>query len=554
MWVDTADGTNWGFKISQYWQNFPKCLKFEDASITIGLFPGEHGGHYELQGGERKHHEIVFSFMDNSDSLSWVDHPAIVTVPAETVMASQVLRYSDNSGGEAYNELVATSFCRDTGFFAKREIIDEFGWRNFGDIYADHETLYHDSDEPYISHYNNQYDPIYGFGRQYLLTGDERWYQLMIDLAKHVLDIDIYRTDEDRMEYNYGLFWHTDHYKQAYTCTHRSYSKEHYIDWHGDKGGGPGGEQCYTSGLLLYYQITGDTQARDAVLGMATWIGYFYEGTGALLETFKNAVTTDRKNFVSLCKGNSVFRYKYGFHRGTGNLIRALLDSYEATGDKTYVSKTEDIFMSTFASNDDLEARGLDDPELTWFYTIFLQEIIRYLDLKRSMREFDAAFSYARNALLYYARWMAEHETPYLSQPDRLEFPNDTWVAQDIRKANVFYAAYRYATDERDVLLLKARYFRDYVLETLSESDTLHFTRIQILMLQNHGPSGLMDNDAEPYTGLGSIPVLPDSQRSCFYTMPSFLLEFMGQLMRGLRTFSLAREIKWMKVRMGYKQ
>nr|WP_271981712.1 hypothetical protein [Granulosicoccus sp.] len=551
VWVDADNGSHWGIKIPQYWQTFPKCLGLDQSSITVGLFPVEHCSDYELQGGERKHHEIIFSFSDDTNSLDWVDRPVMLTVPAATVLESQVLRYSENDGGEAYNELISKSLCADSGFLAKREIIDEFGWRNFGDIYADHETLYHDSDDLFISHYNNQYDAIYGFGRQYLLTGDVRWYQLMDDLARHVLDIDIYRTDEDRAEYNHGLFWHTNHYLKAYTSSHRSYSREHYIDWRGGKGGGPGCEHCYTNGLLLYYQLTGDTEARDAVVGLTSWIRHYHEGTGTVLEAFKNIVSDKRRDFQSLCKGHDVFRYKYRLDRGTGNYMQALLDCFEITGDKSYISETEAILMATFGSNDDLAARNLDDPENTWFYSIFLQGVIRYLDVKRDLCELDTAFCYARNGLLYYARWIAENETPYLSRPGRLEFPNDTWVAQDIRKANVLYAAYRYATVNRDELLTRARYFRDYVLEVLSESDTVHFSRIQILMLQNHGPSGLMDTTLEPYSELKSLPVQVHPQLNCFYTIPGFVSAVLGQLWNCVRNFSFARELRWVKARIG---
>ena len=113
-------------------------------------------------------------------------------------------------------------------FFAKREAIDEFGWRNFGDIYADHEELNYSGDTPLISHYNNQYDALDGLLRQYLASGDRGWTDLAFPLAQHIVDIDIYHTIEDRDEYNGGLFWHTDHYANAYTCTHRTYSKSHY--------------------------------------------------------------------------------------------------------------------------------------------------------------------------------------------------------------------------------------------------------------------------------------------------------------------------------------
>ena len=127
-------------------------------------------------------------------------------------------------------------------------------------------------------------------------------------------------------------FWHTVHYEKAYASSHRTYSRDHYpADWVGDKGGGPGSEHCYTSGLALYYQLTGDTDARDAVVGLTSWIRYYYEGTGTLLEVGKRLATDERRNALSIARGRRVFRYQYAFDRGVGNYIRALLDSYEVT-------------------------------------------------------------------------------------------------------------------------------------------------------------------------------------------------------------------------------
>lgn len=132
--------------------------------------------------------------------------------------------FKANTQPGALDELIAEGLNGNSNFFAKREVIDEFGWRNFGEIFADHETLYQaEGEPPFVSHYNNQYDPIYGFARQFTLTGDKRWYQLMDDLARHVVDIDIYHTEEDRAEYNNGLFWHTDHYLPTQTATHRTF-------------------------------------------------------------------------------------------------------------------------------------------------------------------------------------------------------------------------------------------------------------------------------------------------------------------------------------------
>ncbi|MGH8589281.1 MAG: hypothetical protein ACREXX_08070 [Gammaproteobacteria bacterium] len=64
---------------------------------------------------------------------------------------------------------------------SRREIIDEFGWRNFGEIWVDHETTS-------VSHHNNQYDFLYGTLLQYWRTGDPRWRALSDPPGRHVAD------------------------------------------------------------------------------------------------------------------------------------------------------------------------------------------------------------------------------------------------------------------------------------------------------------------------------------------------------------------------------
>ena len=109
--------------------------------------------------------------------------------------------------------------------FERNASVDEYGWRHFGDIYGDHEGIRHAGPSPLVSHYNNQYDPVAGFGSQFLRSGDVRWWTMMEELAAHVIDIDIYHTQEDKWAYNHGLFWHTYHYGDADTATHRSYPR-----------------------------------------------------------------------------------------------------------------------------------------------------------------------------------------------------------------------------------------------------------------------------------------------------------------------------------------
>ena len=538
--------------IRDFWQNFPKSLVVSETCLAIGIFPAEHNDGHELQGGERKQHEIAFSFTDDLNSLNWMDASSTIKVEPAVLEKADVLGNPVGSIYAPYDDLLSDSLCEKNGLLAKREDQDEYGWRHYGDVVADHETLYHDGDNIFVSHYNNQYDPVYGFARQYLLTSDPRWYRLMDNLARHVLDIDIYRTIEDRAEYNHGLFWHTDHYLQAFTCSHRTYSKSHYAsDWDCNKGGGPGPEHCYTTGLKLFYHLSGNEDAREAVLGLTNWIRFYYEGTGTVVERCKELLTSDRNNLLSVLKGHQVFRYRYPFNRGVGNYIRALIDSYELTLDQQYIAEAEAVIMNTFGASDDIDSRNLDDVEHTWFYTVFLQEVVRYLDVKRAMGSLDDAFCYARDALLYYARWMALNETPALESTKPLEYPNDTWIAQDIRKANILYAAYRYETNERELLRERAQEFRDYVTDSLSTSDTRHFSRIQIILMQNHGASSLMDQVARPYDEVSGLTSHSSLDKPCFYTRFSFIAYLVKSFWQVVRKFSLKREIAWVRARLG---
>jgi hypothetical protein len=230
---------------------------------------------------------VRLAFDTPLEDLAWTQQPLVPTIAPKHYEESQAFPWfaADPPKG-VLDELIDEGINGASNFFAKREIIDEFGWRNFGDIFADHETLYQaEGAEPFISHYNNQYDPIYGFARQFALTGDKRWFQLMDDLARHIVDIDTYHTEEDRVEYNNGLFWHTDHYLDAYTATHRTFSCHNTSSsTPGQTGGGPAEEHCYTTGLLYHYFLTGNKDSRQAVLDIASWITDLHEGSGTFLE------------------------------------------------------------------------------------------------------------------------------------------------------------------------------------------------------------------------------------------------------------------------------
>ena len=81
---------------------------------------------------------------------------------------------------------------------------------------------------------------------------------------------------------------------------------------------------------------------------------------------------------------------------------------------------------------------------------------------------------------------MAEHEYPYLDKPEMLEYPTETWAAQDMRKSEVFsFAAQHADRPERERFLERARFFFDYSVTTLLGEPTRTFARPVVLLLSN---------------------------------------------------------------------
>jgi len=490
--------------IQQFWQNFPKSIDVENNNLSLRFFPKQFEDIYELQGGEQKTHTAYLLFESvgaGSANLEWVhDRLAPRTTPSWYSDSKAISYLAPRESSEKrpkslrlLESLVDTAVKGDNTFFDRREIVDEYGWRNFGDVYADHEAVDHKGETPLVAHYNNQYDVIFGAIVQYLQTGDGDWVHLAGDLAKHVIDIDIYHTSEDRKEFNGGFFWHTQHYTDAATSTHRAYSKMS----RGDKsryqsGGGPSSEHNYTTGLLHYYFLSGDLAAKETVKGLADWVINMDRRSEDFLGFF------DRRP-----RGLSSMTVSSDYHgpgRGCGNSINALLDAFLLTRDKKYWDKAEELIQRSIHPRDDIGGLDLGDVEHRWSYTVFLQVLGKYLDLKTDKSELDYMYVYAKESLLHYARWMLNHEVPYSRVLDKVEIPTETWPAQDIRKCNVLKFAAKYSDEPlRRRCLEKADFFFDRCMNDLFEFKTCTLTRpIVLLMTNGHMQSYFLVQQIEP--------------------------------------------------------
>lgn len=466
-----------GAVMPYFWQNFPRAIEVDGPSLVLRLFPQQSADLHELQGGEQKTHLIYLSALEAAgdlERLAWARTPLVAHAPADWYAASEAIPYltpERDDPNREYVELVTAAIAGPDSFDAKREISDEYGWRHFGDLYADHESVYYRGRPPVISHYNNQYDAIHGAFVQFLRSGDARWFRMMDELAHHVIDIDVYHTAEDKAAYNHGLFWHTNHYTTAATATHRAYSRR--VSPH---GGGPANEHCYTTGLREHYYLTGHVPSHDTVVELAQRVIDMDDGRQHVLGWIDGGHTGYASSTTSPTY--------HGPGRGAGNSIIALLDGYALSGEAGFVDKAEALIRRCIHPGDAIHALDLLDAERRWSYTVFLQALGRYLDVKLEHRDLDAMYGYAQASLLHYARWMAEHERPYLSRPERLEFPTETWSAQDMRKSDVFKLAAKHARGpERARFLERSDFFFSSSIGELLAAPTRSLTRPVVILM-----------------------------------------------------------------------
>ena len=443
-------GIKWGSQfvscaLEEFWQKFPSAIEVQGQKMVARLMPGQFGDLHEIQAGEHNTRVTWVEFGEGDDEswgdLAWVYDPPIVMADPEWTAASGVIPFLPGREADRRVELQSTlraAIEGDRSFFAKREAIDEYGWRHFGDMWADHEEAYAEDPRPVVSHYNNQYDLLFGLLVQFLTSGERPWWELADPLARHLMNIDIYHTRRDKPAYNSGLFWHTAHYHDAGLCTHRSMSRCMVGKDISAPGGGPGNEHNYTMGLLLYYYLTGFSEARSSVGSLADWVIAMDDGKQHVFGVLSDVPTGHASR-------TTVANY-HGPGRGAGNSINALLDGWLAFGEERYLIKLEELILRTIRPRDDVEALDLGNPELRWSYTVHLQALVRFLELTGESPGLDPLRSYVRKAVLHYARWMMTNERFYLDEPERLEYPTETWAAQELRKGTTLWMAARLAT------------------------------------------------------------------------------------------------------------
>ncbi len=531
-----------------FWQNFPVTVSGVQGTLTWRLLDKN----TELQGGESKTwtFRCIIQGSEQSNNETYEEFnlsPPTIRYAPDYLEQCQILPHLAFSvSSSVMNKLIDLGINGTANFFKKREKNDVFGWRHYGELDADHEAVDVPEGSFFISHYNNQYDPLMGMTLQYLFHGEQKWLQLFKPLNRHIQDIDIYDTLDDKAEYNGGLFWHTDHYLSAETASHRSNSKHHTSVYDGFLGGGgPGGQHCYTTGLALQYWLYADESAKNKVEQLCNWVRCFYKGSGSIAERTFRLVTMDFKQNELTNIGIKTPGYKYPLDRGTGNYLVALIDLYDLTQKSELLEEMAEVITHTAHPLESISQRNLGDHENNWFYTVFLQAVVRYLFLKEQINEIDDDYWYARHTFMHYCQWMKENESFYLDNPEQLEFPNDTWCAQEIRKANLFYYASYFSAGKAPEYIEKADKFHDYVTEHLTHSEEAHHTRILSILMQNDGVR-------QKFADKPRSPIAYQSKHynaAPSYSVKRVILSYFKDTAKLLMNFSPSSEWQWIRHR-----
>lgn len=341
-WLD-ANGVT--IAVERAWQNFPKALRAGSGSVEIGLFPGEFSRNHELRPGEFKTHTFWVRHHHGAGDVGARARSFLSTLrlqpSVERIAASQAAGlfaprmdalFPDYENGNDY-QLVTSPEWREE--YESRNLLDaisrtqHYGWVDYGDIPTDFEGKF--------SPYNLKYDGMRGLILHALRNGNnETWWQLAAAGARHLADIDIQHSQArgyaaPRSWYEGGMYGHGYHDEDGRRNPHRNYQNPvTYL-------AGP------NAGMFLWALISGDTLVLDSALELADNLywktvnsDYYADFYGQVPEKSRLCA---REAGLQICDEGECHGYEPADGSRTGgNVVKAMLLAYMATGDSAYLN------------------------------------------------------------------------------------------------------------------------------------------------------------------------------------------------------------------------
>lgn len=441
-WLDLAD-VRWGCAVAirEFWQNFPSALEARaDGTLSAALWPRFSAADHELIAGEQKTHEVVWYFRAHPpyprQVMQVAAAPLRAWAPAEVYLASgEFGRHAPYAEGEfsGFERMVHAAILNPGRNFATdRETIDEYGWRNYGDVWAANErdqTGGPRQGERMVSHFNLEYDEAWGMLLHAARTAEVHpelardWWDYGRAAALHEADIDIHHSTREAGErgaWAGGKQTHTEHGVEAERSAHTGRVAPHVfgtLSWPWGPGGGPESGHWNSRGMLFAYYLTGERRFLDAAMDI----------TNATVHKIEH---DDHPQTESP-------------GRESGHSIQILTDAYLLTWDPYYRHLLDKAIEGAHFSRSSW-AKEMPSEVSYWALAIYLRAIGRYLDYATFVD--GRPPTRAVESLLGYARVMAQVR---LSQGERPWSSPTTWAS------DALLMAARYTGSEEDRQLFR---------------------------------------------------------------------------------------------------
>jgi hypothetical protein len=302
--------------------------------------------------------------------------------------------------------------------------------------------------------------------------------------------------------------------------------------------------------------MTGNLESKQGMLELATFVLNNIECEKTVSSKAVRFLrrTKSGLNNIIVRKENQVLLDKvYGLDgpgRASGNALNTLTDAFILTNKQKYLNRAESLIRSCTDPSENIYSRDLLDTENRWMYTIFLQALVKFIDQKTQYGDVDNMVYYAQSCILSYARWMLENEYLYLERPEKLEYPNETWPAQDLRKCCILLTASHLDESSMQTLYAeKADYFFNAAMRQLMKFDTRNLTRPIAVVAQNYMIySWLRENNLKK---IFSKRFTTAKKYIHNVKTNSGIKEYFKDLIDFISSFSLKKEIEFIKWRIG---
>ena len=201
----TGTGTKLAVAIKDFWQTYPKGVRYDDSSVVVEILPKLSGtappdydelwhklyfwydheaARYKLKVGMALTTEMLIGFPDQEAEANawqeWLQRPTVMRPDIDYLNGTKTLlpiAPKEGSPHPSYEALMDGAFEQ---WMRQRDERHEYGFTNFGDTYSDFEGFWS----------NSEYDSAFWFYMEFLRGGDPRWYRLANQAARHLIDVD----------------------------------------------------------------------------------------------------------------------------------------------------------------------------------------------------------------------------------------------------------------------------------------------------------------------------------------------------------------------------